>query len=355
MKTSNYREHSTLTLRMWEFTGTAIVNLFVILLALAYLFPLTYMAVTSVKLRDQFLKADAPLYPAEQLNVEYAGKTRFVYAVPMPDGTVKDLALVKPSRTSAEFVDPNNIEAGIIQWEGNWRSLKGVYRFHLTFQNFTTFFEQVKIPLLVWNTLIVAFWGEVGVLMSSIAVAYGFSRFRIPGEKYLFLILVATILIPDVVTLIPTYIMYVRVLDWNGTWLPLIVPHFFGNAIFIFLLRQNFKSIPRELDEAAMIDGAGPLRILISIIIPQSIPAITTVALLHFFYAWNELRAASLYLGIAPNLRTVSFSVQTAQTIMFTPEMLQVGAIVAMSVPVVLLFLAQRFFMEDMVVTGLEK
>src|SRR6185369_15767766 len=91
---------------------------------------------------------------------------------------------------------------------------------------------------------------EIGVLLSSIAVAYGFSRFRIPGGKWLFLILIGMILIPDSITSLPTYYIFVRIFQWNGSWYPLIVPHFFSSAIFVFLLRQNFKSIPRDLDEA---------------------------------------------------------------------------------------------------------
>ena len=145
---------------------------------------------------------------------------------------------------------------------------------------------------------------EIGILLSSIAVAYGFSRFRIPGGKFLFFLLIATIVIPDSITLVPSYVIFTRILPWNGTYYPLIVPAFFGSAIYIFLLRQNFRSIPRDLDEAAMLDGAGPLRTLISIIIPQAVPAIVTVALLHFFNTWNELRMASLYLGIRPDLQT---------------------------------------------------
>ena len=105
-----------------------------------------------------------------------------------------------------------------------------------------------------------------------------------------------------------------------------------------------------------MIDGAGPLRILTSIIIPQSIPAIMTVALLHFFYIWNELRNASLYLGIRPDLRTISLSTSVSNpAVGFTPEVLQTSAILLMIVPVIVLFVCQRFFMQDMVVTGLEK
>src|SRR6185295_13451085 len=82
------------------------------------------------------------------------------------------------------------------------------------------------------------------------------------------------------------------------SWVPLIVPHFFGSAVFIFLLRQNFLSIPRDLDEAAMLDGAGPLQILTQVILPQSIPVVMTVAMLHFFYMWNEFRISSLYMGL---------------------------------------------------------
>jgi multiple sugar transport system permease protein len=174
--------------------------------------------------------------------------------------------------------------------------------------------------------------------------------------KYIFFLLIATIMIPSNITLVPTYYLFSgHMLDWIGTWLPLIVPHFFGSAILIFLLRQNFKSIPKDLDEAAMLDGAGPLRILISVILPQSVPVVTTVALLHFFYIWNETRLSSLYLGISPNLQMISFGVQRSQSFFFTPEALMVGALVVMVVPVIVLLLSQRFFMQDMIVTQIEK
>ena len=142
---------------------------------------------------------------------------------------------------------------------------------------------------------------------------------------------------------------------WFCQIYPLVVPLFFGNAVFIFLLRQNFRSLPVDLDEAAMLDGAGPLRILVSIVLPQAVPVVVTVALLQLFNAWNELRMASLYLSTRQDLRTIAFSAQAFQSYGFTPEMLQASAVVLMIVPVVILFLAQRFFIQDMVVTGLEK
>jgi multiple sugar transport system permease protein len=340
---------------LWDFTGTALLNLFIFLFLVAYLSPLPFMVIASLTPRDQFLDANAPILPSERVKFNYEGKDLIVYEVPTDDG-VKQWALYKPSRRSSEFIDPANPDAGPIVWEGQWRTLKSVYRFKPTLDNYKEFLGITKIPLLFKNTIIVALISEIGVLFSSIAVAYGFSRFRIPGIKYIFFLLIATIMIPSNITLVPTYYLYSgHVLNWIGTWLPLIVPHFFGSAILIFLLRQNFKSIPRDLDEAAMLDGAGPLRILISVILPQSIPVVTTVALLHFFYIWNETRLSSLYLGISPNLQMVSFGVQRSQTFFFTPEALMVGALVVMVIPVVVLFLSQRFFMQDMIITQIEK
>ncbi len=345
---------STLTVRLWEFSGSALLSLFLFILLAAYLSPLVYMLVTSVKEAEQLNDSKAPLYPAINPQFEYQGMEYPVMVVPTAEGN-KEWAMVLRRRTYAEFIDPQNPARGIIHWDGNWRALEKAYKYQVSFDAFLDAWKSTKMPQVTLNTLIIAAMTEIGVLLSSIAVAYGFSRFRIPGGKWLFLLLIATILIPDSITSLPTYFIFVRILEWNGTWNPLIVPHFFSSAIFVFLLRQNFKSIPRDLDEAAMLDGAGPLRILTSIIIPQSIPTITTVALLHFFYIWNELRLASLYLGISPNWRTVSFSIQNTQAINFTPEVSQASALIMMIVPVVVLFICQRFFMRDMVVTGLEK
>ena len=351
------RKHgvSTLTFKLWDFTGTALLNLFMFLFLVVYLSPLSFMVIAALTPSSQFLDANAPILPSTRVTFNYEGKDRIVYQVPTAAG-VKHWALYKPSRQSSEFIDPENPRAGPIHWEGQWRRLKAVYKFQPTLENFKEFLGITKLPLLFRNTLLVALISEIGVLFSSIAVAYGFSRFRLPGGKYLFFLLIATIMIPSNITLVPTYFLFSgHMLNWIGTWLPLIVPHFFGSAILIFLLRQNFKTIPRDLDESAMLDGAGPLRILISVILPQSIPVVTTVALLHFFYIWNETRYTSLYLGISPHLQTISFGIQRSQSFFFTPEALMVGALVAMVFPVVILFIAQRFFMQDMIVTQIEK
>jgi len=354
-KISRGRDVSRLTLRLWDFTGTAMLNLFMFFFLVAYLSPLPFMVIASLTPHDQFLDPNAPILPSKRVTFNYDGKARIVYQVPTDQG-IKHWALYKPSRQSSQFIDPEHPETGPILWQGQWRALKADYEFAPTLDNFKDFFAVAQIPLYLKNTIIVALISEIGVLFSSIAVAYGFSRFRIPGIKYIFFVLIATIMIPSNITLVPTYYLYSgHVLNWIGTWLPLIVPHFFGSAVLIFLLRQNFKSIPRDLDEAAMLDGAGPLRILISVILPQSIPVVTTVALLHFFYIWNETRLSSLYLGISPHLQMISFAIQRNQTYFFTPEALMVGALVVMVIPVIVLLLSQRFFMRDMIVTQIEK
>jgi multiple sugar transport system permease protein len=351
----------TLTLRLWDFTGIALINLFILIVLVIYLSPLTYMLTTAVKTPGQLTDSRAPIWPGVAVTYNYEGRDRYVYEVPTEEG-VRQLALVNPHTRYAEFIDPAEPEAGLITWTGSWRSLLRVYRPHLEIRNFATLWDRIDYPRLLRNTMIVVVLGEIGILCASIAVAYGFSRFRMPGGKFLFFLLIATITIPDSITLVPSFYINYRILNWlHDIWevdaiyfLPLIVPHLFGSAIYIFLLRQNFKAIPRDLDEAAMLDGAGPMRTLISIILPQAIPVVVTVALLHFFNAWNELRMASLYLGTSQE-RTMSFSAQAFISYGFTPEFLQASALILMAVPVIVLFLSQRFFMQDMVVTGLEK
>ncbi len=345
---------STLTLRLWEFTGTGMLNLFIWIVVVAYLSPLTYMLVTSLKTSDQMRDSKAPLLPAQAATYQYKGQSLLVYTVPTSTG-MKQLALEEKHIKYSLFVDPSDPQAGLIRWDGYWGTLDLVYHPHVTLANFVTLWTTVNYPNLLKNTLIIIGLGEIGVLCSSIMVAYGFARFHVPGGKFLFFLLIATIMIPDSIILVPTFVIYGRVLHWTGTILPLVVPQFFGSAIYIFLLRQNFRTIPRDLDEAAMIDGAGPLRILVSIILPQAIPTVMTVALLHFFNSWNEMKMASLYLGTRPDLQTIAFSAQRYQGYGFTPEVLQAGALLLMVIPVVVLFLAQRFFMSDMVIASVEK
>jgi multiple sugar transport system permease protein len=328
-------------------------NLFVWFLLALYLSPVLFMMVTAMMPTSQLDDKNAPLYPAKIKQYEYEGKQYQIYNVPM-DGESKPMVLVVTGRESSQLLDPQHPENGLLEWKGNWRTLIGVYETHFTWENFTVLFESLPFSKMLHNTLLLTLVGEVAVVTSSILVAYGFSRFKIPGGNLLFYILIATILIPDKVTFIPKFFLYATVLDWRGTVYPVLLHLFFGNAVYIFLLRQNFKSIPVELEEAAMLDGAGPLRRLFMVVLPQSWPVVITVSLLHFFYTWNETRLASLYLSPNPDLMPVSFGVQNYQSLLPIDNVISASTVVVLIVPVIVLFLAQKYFMQGLVITGAE-
>ena len=324
-------------------------------LLLVFLTPLGYMAVSGIKSTDQINDPDAsPFWPQSPKTVDYEAETLQVFEVPTDDG-VKELAAVKKTRTMTTFIDPANPAAGQIEWEGNWRQLTPVYQPNPQWENFKTAWNELNFPRLFRNTLIIAVTGTFGAVASSILVAYGFSRFDFRGKKVLFMILIGTIILPAQATLIPTYIVFAR-LGWINTFLPLIVPHFFANAYNVFLLRQYFLQIPREIDQAAMIDGAGPFRILTSIIIPQSVPAITAVSLFHFFFAWNDFFTPLIYLVSKPELWPLSVGLQRFNaTYGRMPNLIQTGALITLVLPVIIFFMAQRVFMQGIVFSGVEK
>jgi ABC-type glycerol-3-phosphate transport system permease component len=145
------------------------------------------------------------------------------------------------------------------------------------------------------NTLIIATGSVIGHVFSCTLVAYGFARLRAPGKRVLFIILLATLMLPYPVVMIPQYIIFSQ-LNWVNSFKPLIVPTFFGNAFFIFLLRQFFLQIPVDLEDAARLDGANALQIIWYVILPIARPAIATVALFTFQFAWNDFLAPLIYL-----------------------------------------------------------
>ncbi|MAU12783.1 MAG: ABC transporter permease [Anaerolineaceae bacterium] len=334
----------------------SLVTLFTAMLAAAFLTPFFYSALTSIKDQDQIVaSARGSIWPVDQLTYTYEGEEVGIYKVPMPDGNIRELALVDKGRQSSDFIDPAAADAGLVTWEGSWRTLDPVEELAPRWENFPTAWEEINFPLLVRNTLAIALIGVIGTLISSIAVAYAFARFPLPFKRTLFFLLISTIILPTQVTLIPTYTIYARI-GWVGTWLPLLVPHFFANAYNVFLLRQYFLTLPKELDEAAMIDGAGPLRILISVIIPQSWPVIVAVSLFHIVFAWNDYFAPLIYLLGKPNLIPISIGIQNFNFQYGSkPHMIQATALMGLAFPVLVFFLAQRVFMRGVVITGVEK
>ena len=203
------------------------------------------------------------------------------------------------------------------------------------------------------NTLTIAVLSTAGTVLSSSLVAFGFSRLRFPGRDRLFTLLIATMMLPGIVTLLPSYIGF-SYLHWIDTLYPLIVPAFFGSAFNIFLLRQFFMTLPRELDEAARLDGATYFEIYWKILLPLCRPALVTVGLFAFIYAWKDLMAPLIYLNSTKN-HTLELGLRTFQTIHGTEwNLLMAGSVIVLVPLLVLFFFGQRYFIRGIVMTGLK-
>lgn len=341
-------------IRVRPMTQVWVTTLALLLLA-AFLVPIVSMIFTSLKTMDQMTEPGAPLWPAEPAEFEYEGKMLPVYYVPLEDGSTEELAMLKPGRRQSVFINPQDPTAEPITWKGNWRELARPWALAPTWQNYPDAWKAIDFPILFRNTLAIAVLGIIGTLVSCILVAYGFSRFRFPGRDSLFVVMISTIFLPAAVTIVPLYALFARI-GWVGTWLPLIVPHFFANAYNVFLLRQYFMTIPREIDEAAAIDGASPFRILTAIIIPMSTPVLVAVTLFHLVFAWNDYFAPLIYLSSTPNLQPIAVGLARFNGIYGSnPPLIQAGALMASVLPILLFFLSQRVFMQGVVVTGVEK
>lgn len=327
----------------------------------AFLSPLLRSASVSLKSPGQLSQLGSPIYPADPVQFTYKGAPYDVYEVPLPDGTTHEFALVVKGRTTSQFIDPAHMDEGLITWQGSWRSLTNAWTFAPHYENYSAVWNLIDYPRLLFNTLALALIGMVGVLGSCILVAYGFSRFRFPGRNALFVVLIATIFLPTLVTLIPTYTVWVKlgVVGNPGgylAWAPLLVPAFFANAYDVFLLRQYFLTIPREMDEAAAMDGAGPLRTLVSVIIPQSWPAIIAVGIFHFVYSWNNYLEPSIYLANRQDLAPLAVGLAAFTGVHSTqPSLIQAGTVMTLVIPVVAFLLFQRFFTRGLVITGVDK
>lgn len=214
--------------------------------------------------------------------------------------------------------------------------------------------DRVDFPVLLRNTLHIALLSVLGVVLSSSVVAYGLARIRWRGRGAAFTIILATMMIPFPVIMVPLYMIF-KELGWIGTFLPLWLPAWFGSAFSIFLLRQFFLTIPRELDDAARLDGCGHVGIFRHIILPLSAPALLVVGLLHFMFVWNDFLAPLIFLTHRDQF-TLALGLQLYQSQQgATPWNLLMAASTMIVLPVLLLFiLAQRSLVEGIATTGVK-
>jgi ABC-type glycerol-3-phosphate transport system permease component len=218
-------------------------------------------------------------------------------------------------------------------------------------QNYAEALTSLPFGRFAINTLIIALSTIVGHLLSCSIVAYGFARLNGPGKGFFFVLMLSTLMLPYPVTMVPLFIIFSKI-GLINSFVPLILPAFFGNAFYIFLLRQSFKQIPVDLEDAARLDGAGTLQVLANVILPLSRPALATVAIFTFQAAWNDflgplifLHDQSLYtLQLGLSLFRGAYNVQWAYLM---------AASLVVTLPVIaIFFIAQKSFIEGVGFTG---
>ncbi len=201
------------------------------------------------------------------------------------------------------------------------------------------------------NTLFITVLVVIGNVLSNSFIAYGFAKLDFPGKKLMFALVLSTMMIPGFVTMIPQYVLFSKI-GWVGTYLPLIVPSFFGNAFNIFLMRQFYLSINNELIEAAEIDGANHLYIWSHLMLPLTKPALITIAINSFNAAWNDFLGPLLYIQDQEKY-TLQIGLQVFQNQATTQwNYLMAGATLVLIPTILLFFFAQRYFIEGMDLTG---
>lgn len=224
--------------------------------------------------------------------------------------------------------------------------------------NYVTLFQALPFGQFLVNSAIVTGFVVIGVVASSSVVAYAFARLRAPGRNILFALLLATIILPTEITIVPTFIVFSK-LGWVNSFKPLIIPNFFGDAFSIFLIRQFFLSIPRDLDEAAMLDGCGYGRIFWHIFVPNSWPVLATVAIFAFINTWSDFFTPLIYLNnfnkmtAAVGLAFLNVEHGSGSTTLTLPVMLA-GSLIVIIPMMAVFILLQRYFVRAITLTGVK-
>lgn len=223
-------------------------------------------------------------------------------------------------------------------------------------RNYARVFEIMPFAKFIWNTVIVVTFAVIGTVISSSMVGYSFARIRWPGRDFFFGLLIATMLLPEVITLVPRFIIFRR-LGWIDTFLPLTVPYWCAaTALYVFLMRQYFRGLPIELEEAALIDGASRLRILFQIILPLSKPVLATVAVFALLQHYTDYLNPLIYLNSMDKWTlAVGLGSLNANESYGASWELVFAAGTIMTLPMLILFIfAQRYFVRGIATTGLK-
>jgi multiple sugar transport system permease protein len=225
----------------------------------------------------------------------------------------------------------------------------------IRWRNFIEALDYPGFPFLkfLWNSTYYAGFVTIGTVISCSMAGYAFARLRYPGKNLFFSLTVASLMIPGIITFIPVFLFF-KNLGWLGTYLPLIVPAFFGNAFFIFMMRQFFFGLPEELADAARVDGAGEIAIFFRIMLPLVKPALLVTAVFTFLWTWHEFFGPLIYLSNQDQY-PLSLGLYAFRGRRITEWGLMMAGAVLTTLPLVILFfIAQRYFLEGIKLSGLK-
>ncbi len=224
---------------------------------------------------------------------------------------------------------------------------------HPLWHNYIDVFQVVPFARFVYNTATITLLDVIGKVLSCSLVAFAFARLRWRGRDLMFIIMLATLMLPSQVTLIPQFVLY-RQLGWINTFLPLILPNWFGGPFLTFLLRQYFLTIPHELDDAARIDGASIFDIYWRVILPLAKPGLAAVAIFMFNSSWNDFLGPLIYLN-NPATYTISLGLRAFQDQYYTSwNLLMAASLISMLPVIAIFFFAQKYFIQGVVFTGIK-
>ncbi|HEY3312996.1 MAG TPA: carbohydrate ABC transporter permease [Anaerolineales bacterium] len=327
-------------------------------IGLLFLVPFLWMLSTAFKSDQDIFRNPPSLLPHDFARATVNGQSLPLYTVTQGD-QVRDLALVKIEEGSGTFVDP--AQPGTTEVI-RMKFAKPVLVLSLRWQNFLDAMERAQRPgidvnFLVYfkNSLVIAVFSIIGTLISCTLAAYGFAMIKWPGRDFIFYVVLATMMLPFQVTMIPLYVFFTTNLGWGNSPLPLIVPTFFANAYDIFLLRQFFRTIPTELLDAARVDGASEMDIFRKVVLPLSVPVLATIAVFTFLYSWNDFTGPLIYLT-SPEHFTMAIGLQDFQAQHGVIWNQLMAASVIFTIPIIIAFLfTQKTFIQGIKLTGIKE
>jgi ABC-type glycerol-3-phosphate transport system permease component len=298
---------------------------------------------------ERFVAEVTPTGGENQQTVSVNGKDEKLFDVTV-DGQIVPMIQISQT-TVGEFVDPKNPETKAYQ---NVRLSEPVETISLHTENYTKVLELNNMSRALTNTALVTIFVVVGQLVTSVIGGYAFARLKFPGRDTLFVFYLGTIMIPFVMLIVPLYQLMV-LMGWTDRLAALIIPWIF-TAYGTFLMRQHFITFPKEIEEAALLDGASRLQILTKILIPASVPALATQSTFTFLYAWNSFFWPLVIINVGNeknHVLTLALNVLRGRA-SDTPNLILAGAAIAVIPPLIVFIFGQRFFVESVASSGVK-